>query len=606
MAGFLYQGDDSHSSRPRIAATSPKTSVWRSVIIPIGLATILSAASAEAKALDWLSGKRGTSRPQTKKIELPAAGSERSVPEISGGDLPGFFAQEIQPDVTGKKLNVYQFVESHWVHSRKILETAVRNISAKIPERKVTDITKKLYAVNVFTTRESLKAAASTLTQLNNTGGRLQAQLGDLSRIVTSPREETLANLENAVAAIQKTNQEIFGITKAQIAGSELLIDSGSESYQTLELVPLLSITPVDLMVRSSKQFMKQIQSNHEAFKGLLLNVQNSCEQTAAGLELIGTIVKSSLKYSDHFAFRQYPLVNLPVPTREKLFAQIGAVQNVVRGIGNTLSIGESHVKNSAQQFNHLVTNLGTKIQDSLQYLTAVDLTSGNMPQISVYAHNQISGLYQRTRESVNQLKMTMAKAGRANLQGAQPMVSIETRDEAADRQGARAGSMKLPLFLLGGKPEPERANAGLPKATSNLLSNDDLPGGQTMVLYSEKPPRLSDGFKPEELDILRKEIGGEMGLSEENPDIIHHSPDRLLELSAGNADSEESLLENFQPGPEKAMGSLSMVRTKQSGSFKATDDLEIFPMDTGSLEESGELLPMLKLDDPLNFPELD
>jgi hypothetical protein len=66
--------------------------------------------------------------------------------------------------------------------------------------------------------------------------------------------------------------------------------------------------------------------SNSEAFKGLMLNILSSSEQIESGLNSIKTNVRETLRFSDHFAIKQFPLINLPAPSREKIFVRLNSL----------------------------------------------------------------------------------------------------------------------------------------------------------------------------------------------------------------------------------------------------------------------------------------
>lgn len=560
----------------------------------------LGAGQASAGALDWLTHRKSDPRTaqsgnaaETPKVEKPGS-----------ADLPGFFQNEAQTDLTGNSLRIIAFAESHWLHSKKSMESISKSISAKIPAKRCSDISEKLYAININTLKESLKTSATCIDRLEQGTKNLESLVTELGRIITAPREETMSNLEKAIARVQAVNGDLFKIAKSNVAGSEALINIGGEAYQTLELIPTLSVGPIDVFVQGSKQLMKQIQSNNEALKGLLLNVQSSCEQTVSCIELMLTTIKTTLRYSDHFAFKQYPLVNLPVPVREKLFSQMGALQNVVKGINNTLAIGNSHVKNSAQQFSHQIDGMTTKIKDSLQYVTAVDLTSGNLPQISVYAQNQVSGLYQRTRDGVNEMRSGMAKVLRDASAGGPPQVSLETGEDAQVRKASTASENRLPLFLLGGKDQPVKTT--LSNKSSAPL---EAPTSNVTVLYTEKPAiePISNGFRPEEMEILQKELGNNGMQHFSKLDGATEEFDQFkLPDQKGKGDLE--LLQSFNPIPANPSGRLD---DGNSGEIMATNpdrptpsekgDFEVMPIDGGGFQESGDLVPMLRMDEPLN-----
>lgn len=563
--------------------------------------TVLLSDTAFAGAMDWLTHKR----PEARTSAAP-----KIVPEKGGtaADLPTFFKSEAAPDITGNSLPLIKFVESHWVNARKNLELVTKSIAGKIPARRCTDISEKLFAIDMQIVKECLKNSASGIEKLTAAAKNLQALTEELNRIVTAPREETMENLEKSIERIRVSNEQLFKLAKAITSGSDSLIKISGETYQTLELIPLLSISPIDFYVQGSKQIMKQVRSDNEALKGMLLNVQSSCEQTLSGVELMVSTLKSTLRYSDHFAFKQYPLINLPVPSREKLFSQLGALQNVVKGVDNTLSIGNSHVKNSAQQFSHGFDGLTAKIRDSLQYLTAVDVSAGNLPQISVYAQNQISGLYQRTKDGLAEMKMDIAKVTRSSTMGGAPQVTLETGDDTMSRRASAVADSRLPLFLLGGKPETGKA-APVARNQGAVRS----PSPEVTVLFSEKKSAepLPGGFRSEEMDILQKELGPNTPVMRSSVPKPMLSEGDLLDLPRGARSNENEMLQSFNPMPSFPAGRLGDAREDGDQMAKSEFDpsldkseLEMLPIDSSATQESGDLIPMLRMDDPLSAPD--
>lgn len=583
--------------------TSEQTAAWRLSAILLAAALGLSAMPvAEAGgALDWLSSKRPSSKAQV------ASASPASAPQVSSrqsAKVPDFFASEVQPDVTGQTLNLVKFVESHWTHSRKNLETVTKAIVGKVPEKKCGDIAAKLLTVDTQSYKEAVKAGAVGITGLIEGNRALDRQIVELNRIITAPREETMSSLDKTLAKVTQTNQSQMRLARTYLAAAERLISMGQESYQTLELIPTLSIAPLDIYVQASKAIMKQVQSSNEALKGLLLNIQNGCEQVTSGIELMTATIKTTLRFSDHFAFAQYPLINLPVPTREKLFSQLSGLRNTVRGVDNTLSIGDSHVKNATQQFAHLCEAATTKIRDSLKYINPMDPGSGNLNQISGYAHNQVSGLYQRLKENVAEMKMAMAKADRAEATPA-PQIALETGEQMQERRSKAVVEEKLPMFLLGNSGKNGAATTTEPSPRLALTPapleapSPDGSMGQTMVLYREDCPVNGGGapaaspaetFGMDEMGIIRQELGGEL------PYINSAKADAAL-----NTMSEPTSDAMMLPDDSIAKDELS-----DPGSADGRD-LELMRMDSApSMSDASDLIPMLRLDDAgsKNFSE--
>lgn len=544
-------------------------------------------------AFDWLSSKRPASKAQAGSGAPISASQPTSRPSAK---VPDFFASEIQPDVTGQSLNLVKFVESHWMHSRKNLETVTKLLVGKMPGKKCGDIAAKLLTIDLQSYKEAVKAGAVGINGLGEGNRVLDQLIVELNRIITAPREETMSSLEKTLAKIIQANQNQMRLTRTYLAAAERMISLGQEAYQTLELIPTLSIAPLDIYVQASKAIMKQVQSSNEALKGLLLNIQNGCEQVTSGIELMTATIKTTLRFSDHFAFAQYPLINLPVPTREKLFSQLSGLRNTTRGVDNTLSIGDSHVKNATQQFAHLCEAATTKIRDSLQYINPMDPGSGNLNQISGYAHNQVSGLYQRLKENVAEMKMAMAKAGRTEAVST-PQVALETGEQRQERRSAGVAGEKLPLFLLGNggkkngnssvEPSPRLALTPAPLEAPSM----DAPMGQTTVLYQEDATPAgsadsamsrSDTFGMDEMGILRQELGGDL------PYIRSAKADAGLDLPS-------------EPRTDAMMmpdDSLAKAEFSDPGSGDSRD-LELMRMDSApSMSDASDLIPMLRLDD--------
>lgn len=581
--------------------------------------------TAWADALSWLKGKT------QKRESFSSERAEKPRGAMPEARVPSFFADETPgPDVTGKSLDLVKFVGSHWSHAAKNLEAATRGIDGKIQVKKCSDITRKLYTIVSQDARESLKLSATGLNGLDQGNQGIDSLLNEISRIVTAPNQETLANLEAAVNRTKAANEGQARLARSYLAAAEGMIGLANESYATLELIPTLSITPLDLYIQGGKSLMRQLQSNNEAVKGLLLNVQSGCDQVAAGLDLMISAVKNTLRFSDHFAFQQYPLVNLPVPTREKLFSQISTVKNTLKGVANTIEIGSSQVRNSAQQFNTLVDNLTTKIRDSLQYQTAVDMAAGNLPQISTYAQNQINGLFQRTKEAISETRLAMAKQARSDSNSAPPQIALESRDESQTRNAHRAAGDRLPLFLLGGKPTttakaPTREEpVATPEvglqigafAKSGSEPSEGKSRGQTMILYSEKPdPASSFGLRADEADILQKELGTsipyvEMAKSPAPSAIETPSPAASFDggIGAGletERDGISEFLQSTDPMPAQPIGRLAPRSPNQTAAIPSApresdngSDMEIMRFENGSgLSETSDLLPVFRLD---------
>ncbi len=568
-----------------------------------------------AGALDWLKGRKSPSRPAAREQTVQVGQTVQLARPAQGeGVLPDFFSAENGPDMTGKGMNLVKFTETHWTNLRKKIEEVTLAITGKIQDKKTADITGKLSIIVVQVSREMLKSSASGIYGLQELNRNVERLVEDLGRIVTAPNQETMDNLDRAIAKVAEANRAMGQSTRSYLSAAESLIGIGAESYQTLELIPSLSIPALDVYLQGSKQLMRQVQSNGEALKGLLLNVINSAEQVSAGLELMSSTVKSTLRFSDHFAFKQYPLINLPVPSREKLFAQIGGIKNTVKGVDNTLSIGDSQVKNSAQQLTHLFQGAISKMKDALKFQDPVDPNSGSFAQISNYALNQVNGLFQRLKENVAEMKMQMAKQFRADPAGNSPRISMETREESQIRRSAAASTDKLPLYLLG-------EGVGNRNAPSDPMVLPEKSQGETMVLFSEgksrnvlgdRPgrtspslgdtsgTRLPDSFIPDEMRILQRELGGKVSVSGLSP-----KQSQSLEEPGIDGDQFSQGLPDDPRNPEgmarfQSDSSLEKAVIDESGDGSSRE-FELLRMDTppSTTSEGADLIPLLRLDEP-------
>ncbi len=593
--------------RPAATARPTKATpwVWRQGLpLALSLGLLWVGSPAHASPLDWLATKRP---PAKRATNAPGAPLKRSV-SAQTADLPDFFAtKETGPDLDGSSLSPLKFAETHWMNAKGNLEKATRGIQAKILEKKCQDLVGKLFIVDSQTYKEILKNAASGLQSLGGSVRTVNGLLIELNRIVTAPREETLDTLERTLARIKTQNDALLAQVRAHVAGVERMITLSQEAYQTLELIPSLSLPPIDLYVQASKQVMKLAQSSSEAQKGLLFNVQNGAEQVTATLETMVSTIRTTLRFSDHFAFRQFPLINLPVPTREKLFAQLSALKNAAKGIQNTLSIGDSHLKNSAQQFTHLSQSVWTKIADALKYQGQTEYGVENLPQISGYSYNQVCGLYQRVKDGINEMKMTMAKEGRsAPARANRPAVAIETEDQFLARK-AQVANGKLPLFLLG-EASGSSAESALPAIPRARRQND----AEMTVLYSERetPTVVKEQLLPDEVDILQQELGNLMsgadpeGFAPEPP-----APPRRQTASRPprGLPSPKQALDLIPPTSEldeAEQGIAQAALPSDAGDFRGSELLRM--ESTGAPGETADLIPMFRLEDFSPPPEKD
>lgn len=578
------------------------------------------ASGAEASALDWLNSNTKVSRPRQAKASVSA---DQQVVQLTGLE---------QKSLTGSNLDSYQFAQSHFGNSKSKLENACRAISSRYNDAAVRDILQKLFVVDTQLFKEAIKNSALAVKEILTVNDGLGQGIQDLNRIVTAPGQETLDQLDKAVDKVGAANLSQSLLVKKYMAGAERTIQLAQSAYETLELIPSLSVPGLDLMVQMSKQLMRMTQSNAEAFKGLLLNMQSSNELISSGLENIKKTVRETLRFSDHFAVKQFPLINLPAPSREKIFVQLTSLANSIKGTENTITIGDSQVRNTAQQFTHLIGGFLAKAGESLKYQS--EASGEKAPeQISTYARNQVSGLFLRVKEDISLMRTEMAKASRPNASNLPPAVNFESRDEYASRNAQRASSQKLPLFLLGngGGSDSQAAVAGNGAARGNsmpgLQSSGDLllgdakssagaevsgspdgfialnngnrdakkpvapKGGTTQVLYNENSFADEEtGLMQPEMNILTKELGADFFFGENDG---NQSADSLM---AQGAEAESFEEEDSGPLPDESERGMQMSYDNLSSGGEPEIEMLKFESvsDTG---DSSDLLPMMRYD---------
>ena len=578
------------------------------------------ASGAEASALDWLNANTKVSRPRQAKASVS---TDQQVVQLTGLE---------QKSLTGSTLDSYQFAQSHFGNSKGKLENACRAISSRYNDAAVRDILQKLFVIDTQLFKEAIKNSALAVKEILTVNDGLVQRIQDLNRIITAPGQETLDQLDKAVDKVGAANLSQSLLVKKYMAGAERTIQLAQSAYETLELIPSLSVPGLDLMVQMSKQLMRMTQSNAEAFKGLLLNMQSSNELISSGLENIKKTVRETLRFSDHFAVKQFPLINLPAPSREKIFVQLTSLANSIKGTENTVTIGDSQVRNTAQQFTHLIGGFLAKAGESLKYQS--EASGEKAPeQISTYARNQVSGLFLRVKEDISLMRTEMAKASRPNASNLPPAVNFESRDEYASRNAQRASSQKLPLFLLGngGGNDSQTAAAGAGTARGNsmpgLQNSGDLliggtksaagtddggsidgfialnngnraakkpvapKGGTTQVLYNENSfADEGTGLMQPEMNILTKELGSDFFFGESGE---NQSADSLM---AQGADVESFEEDDSGPLPDESERGMQMSYDNlSSGSEPEIEMLKFESVsDTG---DSSDLLPMMRYD---------
>lgn len=578
---------------------------------------------AEASALDWLNSNTKVSRPRQAKARVS---SDQQVVQLTGLE---------QKSLTGSNLDSYQFAQSHFGNSKSKLENACRAISSRYNDAAVRDILQKLFVIDTQLFKEAIKNSALAVKEILTVNDGLGQGIQDLNRIITAPGQETLDQLDKAVDKVGAANLSQSLLVKKYMAGSERTIQLAQSAYETLELIPSLSVPGLDLMVQMSKQLMRMTQSNAEAFKGLLLNMQSSNELISSGLENIKKTVRETLRFSDHFAVKQFPLINLPAPSREKIFVQLTSLANSIKGTENTVTIGDSQVRNTAQQFTHLISGFLAKAGESLKYQSQAGGEKAP-EQISTYARNQVSGLFLRVKEDISLMRTEMAKASRPNASNLPPAVNFESRDEYASRNAQRASSQKLPLFLLGNGGgsdlQASVAGNGAPRGNSgpglqNLQNSGDLllggtkstagaangenldgfialnPGnraakrpvvpksGTTQVLYNENSFADDEtGLMQPEMNILTKELGADFFFGESGE---NQSADSLM---AQGADAESFEEDDSGPLPDEAERGMQMSYDNLSSGGEP--EIEMLKFESVSDNgDSSDLLPMMRYD---------
>lgn len=583
------------------------------------LAAFLAAATmpADAGAMDWL-----TSATSRNKKSQPVA-SARSVNVAS--DRSSVLEEE---KIVGNDLDSYKFAQSHWTHSRARLEKACRAISSRHNDPAVRDMLQKLFIIDTQLFRENIKNSAMAVNDIKAANRNIHQGLSGLTTIVTAPGQETLDALEKNVNKVSAANVSQTLLVKKYLVGAEKTIQMAQAAYETLELIPSLSLPGLDMLVQSSKQLMRMTQSNSEAFKGLLLNVQTSTEQVGSGLENIKKTVRETLRFSDHFAIKQFPLINLPAPTREKIYVQLNALGNSVRGVDNTIAIGDSQARNSAQQFTHLISSFMSKAAESMKYQSQGGEEKA-LEQISTYARNQVSGLFLRIKEDIAQMRQEMAKASRPTVGNMPPTVNFESRDEFASRKAVSASSQKLPLFLLG---SGQKAGGAAPTAAADMAMiplkqaapasfkpvrpavNDEfgevevsslMPRNKvsTQVLYNEDAQAGNNDFDlmQSEVNILNQELGGDFFFGSKGDNLSKSSimaQGGADMPSYGNSDDSDDLSIDAEPGSD--------MRTSYSNlEDNGEPEIELLKFDSVPSGNDEELIPMMRFEgENLDFEE--
>lgn len=555
------------------------------------VAMLLAGSSLQVAAgpLDWFKGNAKSKKVDEARVVLTQKNPDEAL----------FSGNEGASSLSGQNLDSMAFAKTHWSHAKNQFEKVCKAIIQRSNNRDNADLITKIFVIDTQIFKEAIKNSAQAVNELSATNESMRQQLSDLSRIITAPGQETLDSLEKSVAKLKATGQRQHLSVKKYLIGSERIIEIGNQAYETLELIPSLAVTGTDMTISSSKQMMKITQSNAEAFKGLMLNVQSSYEQTISGLDTITRTVRETLRFSDHFAIRQFPLINLPAPSREKIYVQLNSLNNSLKNVNNTLSIGDSQVRNTSQQFTHLISALSSKVGEALKFAGSGDSPDKALEQISNYAQNQVAGLFQRVKEDVRRMRSDMLAVVKNGGSQVAPEINIESGQEFAVRRTREASKEKLPLFLLGGGRKSEMAKAvtnsqTVARPVQNSAANAAME--VTRVLYTENPSAQESGLMGSELDILRDELGSNFFFAGE-------------ELAENKTGSNEDFNDDDEFADEDAGYPASdhdeMQISQENLSNIEEPEIELLKFDmTGSSGESSELLPMMRLDDALMFEE--
>ena len=543
-----------------------------------------------------------------------------------------------QRNINGTNLDAYKFAQSHYGQSKAKLEQICRAISSRYNDNSARDILQKIYVIDTQIYMQNIKNSALSVSEVLKSNTAVGQGLSDLKQIIMSPGQSTLETLDKKIDQVRAINAAQLLTSQKYLACLENMTEMARASYETYEIIPSLNMNELDLFVQASKQLMTNIRSHSESFKGLVLNIKSSSEQIDSGLTGIKQTIKETLRFSDHFAIKQFPLINLPQPSREKIYVQINSLSNTVKGVDNTVSIGDSQVRNAAQQFTHLVSAFVDKSSESMKYQKN-DFTEKAQTQISTYARNQVCGLFVRIKEDMGTMRTEMAQAGKANG-NLQPIVNMESRSEYIARKAKSAAEDKLPLFLLGGKGgngatmvTAKKSQPLMKPSTDSFGGNSfDVPDGfmamdsnnrknsnnnmsfdkpkssnifEDSEMFNEKDFASINSndseFMTSEMNILQQELGADFffGGSGENisGDSILASSDEDLPSygvdeeysSAGSKDSAEMQVsyDNLESGSEP--------------------EIEMMRFDSSSLDsDDEETMPMMKYDsDIFNLDEL-
>ena len=478
----------------------------------------------KANILDWFNTGRQTQRESKDEIK---ADNLRIVMHESA-------------DNENQKQDVFKLAQEHFVKSGQQLHQACQGILARHNDEMVRDIIQKLFSVSTQIYRENVRNPARSTNEIADTNTALRQNLQQLAQIVTSPGNKTLGDLQNSLNTISAANANQVLLINKYMSAAENLINLSSCAHETIMLIPALGINSLDLFVKASQDIMRISNANAEGFKSVLLNLRTSTQQINNNVDDIRNILRQTLRFSDHFAINQFPLINIPTPSRERIYAQINTINNSITSINNSLSISSSQVKNASQQFSNIIADFFAKSNESLRYR---DNNRNAGQQISNYARNQISGLYLRTKEDISRMQKAMAQAATVQNGNTPPQVTPISPQEGAQRRAQANAANRLPLFLLGGQNLEQNAPG---KSTTQRQT-------ETRITSARRTPELiaPDNTEPKSAaaDISMRDFKPLNQSSDLKPQITHqeNTPNRENETLLYSESSPANAMDLLQ-----------------------------------------------------------
>lgn len=497
--------------------------ICKSLVLTLLL--VVWATSAHASILDWFSTGRSNSGRNEKE----------SFESVTGAMVPGF---EDSEQARKNQNGILQHIQQSWTNARNRYNTVCRKIADISHNDSIKDVVQKVFVLGTQVFRESIRNSATSVEEFSEKNRVMQSQIARISQIITSPGSETLESLKKALNNIEASNVRQKSLIKKYMSGTETVSTLADNNYQTLMLIPSLSNVLYDGLIQNSVQIMRLTVSNSDSFKGTLLNIDTSVDHIENSIAEIRRILSETLRFSEHFAIHQFPLVNLPTPSRERIFVQINSINNTIRNINNTVNTTGAHVRNTSGQFSDLIDSFISRALETMRYSapTEYDKPSG---QILNYTRNQVNGLFLRTGEEMNALRVNMKRA--AQIDNMPPRVVHESATDQRLRQTRTAVRERLPLFLLGGSENNQgRSDEDQSQITSARRSprliepsvelegfrplpnnqsdsqNFDVPNrfdensSQPTTLYSENKPNNDVEMLEAEMRILQQELGSD------------------------------------------------------------------------------------------------